>query len=497
VADRGRPTPQDIFGGRIRRAATPARLLAKGASAAALARARALRGDSAEDIAFDPRLVAAAEDMARSLGEMKGAAMKIGQALSFVDVSLIPEEYRTALSILQSDAPPMPFDQVEAVVEEELGAPIGELFDWFSPRAIAAASIGQVHMAHLSEATLRRGTRTTGRDGPVLSGRLADRRGSAGEREVVVKVQYPGVAKAVEADLRNAALLSGVARLGQRMLAGLAGDIDVKAVVDEVRDRIGDELDYRIEAANQQEFADRYRDDAQIGVPDVVFQRSSRRVLTTDYVDALRWSAALEQPEHLRDRWGQAIVRFAYGSVYDHGAINTDTHPGNYLFHEDGRVTFLDFGCVSRINPVQQARLRKLILAEVADDEDAVLAALVEAGLLRRADGFDTDVLLAPLRRALQPMHAPQPFRYTRELLAETIAESLKLRVGVDELKLLQRLEVPREYALLSRATVGVEAVLCHLEAAIDFDELFEGLFGADYRPPARSAPPDDATPTD
>ena len=266
--------------------------------------------------------MAAAEDIARSLGEMKGAAMKIGQALSFVDVSLIPAEYRTALSILQSDAPPMPFEQVEAVVAEELGAPISELFDWFSPKAIAAASIGQVHMAHL--------------DG----------------REVVVKVQYPGVAKAVEADLRNAALLSGIARLGQKMLAGLVGDIDVRALIDEVRERIGEELDYRIEAANQQEFADRFRDDPEIDVPEVVPERSSRRVLTTEYVDALRWSAALEQPQALRDQWGQVIARFSYGSVYVHGAINVDTHPGNYLFHEDGRVTFLDFGCVSRFDAV-------------------------------------------------------------------------------------------------------------------------------------------------
>src|SRR5689334_16913671 len=115
----------------------PARLLAKGAGAAALARARALRGDSAEDIAFDPRLVAAAEDIAKTLGEMKGAAMKIGQALSFVDVSLIPEEYRTALAMLQSDAEPMPFTAVRAVVEDELGAPLSELFEWFSPKAIA------------------------------------------------------------------------------------------------------------------------------------------------------------------------------------------------------------------------------------------------------------------------------------------------------------------------------------------------------------------------
>ena len=395
--------------------------------------------------------------MARSLGEMKGAAMKIGQALSFVDVSLIPQEYRTALSILQSDAPPMPLDQVEAVVQEELGAPIAELFDWFSPKAIAAASIGQVHMAHL------------------------------GDREVVVKVQYPGVAKAVEADLRNAALLSGIARLGQKMLVGLVGDIDVRALIDEIRDRVGEELDYRIEAANQQEFAERFRDDPVIDVPAVVLERSSRRVLTTEYVDALRWSAALEQPQALRDQWGEVIARFAYSSVYVHGAINVDTHPGNYLFHEDGRVTFLDFGCVSRFDPSTLDHIRTMVIALLADDEEAILEALVAMGILRRSDGFDTDVLLAPLRRSLRPMHEAQPFRYSRAFLEETIAEALKLRVGVDELRLLQRLQVPKEYALLVRATVGTEAVLAHLEAAIDFDALFGELFGSDFRPPPRA----------
>jgi predicted unusual protein kinase regulating ubiquinone biosynthesis (AarF/ABC1/UbiB family) len=304
----------------------------------------------------------------------------------------------------------------------------------------------------------------------------------------VVKVQYPGVAKAVEADLRNAALLSGIARIGQKMLAGLVGNIDLRALIDEVRDRVGDELDYRIEAANQQEFAELFRDHPEIDIPEVVPERSSERVLTTEYVDALRWSAALEAPQERRDQWGQVITQFGYRSVYEHGVINADTHPGNYLFHDDGRVTFLDFGCVSRLDDAARGRIRRLSGAMVADDEALILDALVDAGVLRRSDGFDADVLLAPLRRSLTPMHASQPFHYSREFLAETIAEDLKLRVGVDELKLLQRLEVPKEYVLLIRATVGIEAVLCHLEANVDFDQIFPILLGDDYVPPPRDA---------
>jgi predicted unusual protein kinase regulating ubiquinone biosynthesis (AarF/ABC1/UbiB family) len=438
------------LGGRVRRAATPARLLARGATAAAIAQARALRGDSVEDIAADPKLVSAAEDIARELGEMKGAAMKIGQALSVLDVALIPEEYRSALSVLQADAPAMPYDHVVEVVTDELGAPPEELFDFFSPKPIAAASIGQVHMAHV------------------------------GDDELVVKVQYPGVARAVEADLRNAALLSAVARLLQRMTAGLVGDVDVRAVIDEVRDRISDELDYRIEAANQAEFAARFADDPEIDVPAVHDQWSTERVLTTSYVDAMRWSAALEEPQELRDRWGRVLARFFATTLYDHGVVNVDTHPGNYLFHEDGRVTFLDFGCVTRLTEEQRLRTRRLAAALMSGDEDAILDTFVEAGFLRTRSGFDAAALLEPLSNWMRGPRGPQPFRYSRELLSDIIAESMRLRVGINELKLLQRIDVPREHALLGRMSLGTEAVLAHLEATVDFREIYaQHLAGA------------------
>ena len=438
--------PVNELGGRLRRALTPTRLVAQGASAAAFARARALRGDRAEEIALDPRLVAVAEDIARSLGEMKGAAMKIGQALSFVDVTLIPEEYRNALSILQSEAPSMPLDAVERVVADELGAPPNEIFTWFSPQPIAAASIGQVHMAHL------------------------------GDREIVVKVQYPGVARAVEADLRNAALLSTVARLGQRMLGGLVGDIDVRALIDEVRDRVTEELDYRIEADNQRTFAALFRGDPDIHIPAVLPELSTRRVLCSDYVDAMRWSAALREPQEQRDQWGQAIAKFVHTSTLRHGIVNVDTHPGNYLFHEDGHVTFLDFGCVVRFTPAQLERVRGLVRALFIDDDDQILDALVTMGMLQDRDGFKPDALLAPMRRSVQALHAPQPFRYSRELLAEIIAESMKLRIGADELRLLRRLDCPKEYVLLGRSSLGLESVLAHLEAAVDFNKVFDDL---------------------
>lgn len=428
----------------MRRAATPARLLAKGATAAGIAQARALRGDRVEDIATDPKLVAAAEDIARELGEMKGAAMKVGQALSFIDVTLLPEEYRSALSMLQADAPAMPYEHVREVVTDELGAPPEELFDFFSPAPMAAASIGQVHTAHL------------------------------GDDEFVVKVQYPGIAKAVEADLRNAALLSAIARLGQKLLVGLVGDVDVRAMIDEVRERVTEELDYRIEAANQTEFAERFADDEEISVPAVREEFSTRRVLTSEYVDAMRWSAALEAPQALRDRWGEVIARFTTTSLYDVGVCQVDSHPGNYLFHEDGGVTFLDFGCVSRLTDPQRNRVRRVAAALLADDEDEILDACVDAGVLRSREGFGTDALLGPLANALRGARGPQPFTYSTEMLEEIIQEAMRLRVGADELRLLQRVDMPREYVLAGRMLVGMEAILAHLGATIDFRDVWD-----------------------
>lgn len=444
------------LGGRIRRAATPARLLAKGATAAGIAQARALRGDRIDDIATDPKLVAAAEDIARELGQMKGAAMKVGQALSFIDVSLLPEEYRAALSMLQADAPAMPYEHVREVVLDELGAPPEELFDFFSPVPMAAASIGQVHTAHL------------------------------GDEELVVKVQYPGVAKAVEADLRNAALLSAIARLGQKLLGGLVGDIDVRAMIDEVRDRVTEELDYRIEATNQTEFAHRFAGDAEISVPAVREEFSSERVITSEYVDAMRWTAALDAPQDLRDRWGGVITRFSTTSLYDVGVCQVDSHPGNYLFHADGRVTFLDFGCVSRLDDRARRRVRRVAAALIADDEEEILDACVEAGVLRSRDGFGSDALLGPLANALRGARGPQPCTYSKEMLAEIIEEAMRLRVGADELRLLRRVDMPREYVLAGRMLVGMEAILAHLECTIDFREVWDrhltGIIDAEPR---------------
>lgn len=449
--------------GRIRRAATPAKLVVEGAALATIAKARLMRGGGTDDmlaeLSADPRLTKGAERIARQLGEMKGAAMKLGQILSFIDVGMLPEELRGAFEALQADAPPMPYDLVEQVVTEELGAPPDELFDHFSRGPIASASIGQVHMAH------------------------------RGDDELVVKVQYPGVAKAVEADLRNAALLALIGRVVGRLLADLTGRVDTAAVIAELRDRVMEELDYRIEARNQAEFAELWADDPMIDIPDVFPELSTKRVLTTRYVDADRWSQALTAPKELRDRWGLAMARFQWVSLFRDRVTNLDPHPGNYLFHEDGRVTFLDFGACQRFRPDRLEPLVGLFSAATLSSDDAIVEALVDLGILKRAGRFDADLVVRPVRLAVQPAtEEPMPFQFTRSFVAEQMQQAIRLRFGKDELRLMQDLDVPVDLPMVLRITLGTAGILSQMEAAVDFQAVMdEALAGYDAHAPFAS----------
>lgn len=432
--------------GRIKRAVTPTRLVLEGATAVAIAKARLLRGgdtaDMAADLAADRRLARTAERLARELGEMKGAAMKLGQILSFIDVGMLPAEYRDAFAALQADAPAMPFELVEEVVTAELGAPPGQLFTHFSRAPMASASIGQVHMAH------------------------------RGDDELVLKVQYPGVTKAIEADLRNAALFTLLAKVVGRLLAGVAGRVDTTAVIEELRARITEELDYRIEARNQQAFAELWRHDPEVHVPEVVPELSTRRVLTSRYADGGRWSFAVDAPAELRNHWGRAIARFQWVSLFRDGFTNLDPHPGNYLFHDDGTVTFVDFGACQRFDASQLDRLRGLIYAAVDGSDEAIVDALVALGLVtsQGSTTFDPTLITRPVRLAVEPaLHEDQPFRFTRRFVADQVGQAVRLRFGTDELRLLQQLDVPVELPMVLRITLGTAGILSQLDTAVDF----------------------------
>src|SRR5438477_11324158 len=244
-----------------------------------------------------------AEDVAEVLGGMKGAIMKAGQMVSFIAEGL-PPEAQAALATLQADVPPMAPSLAEKVVRDEPGADPEKLFlDW-NPEPLAAASIGQVHKAVMPD------------------GRI-----------VAVKVQYPGVDKAIKSDLDNAEMLYG-------MFASFAlKNMDVKALVDELRARMADELDYRLEARLQQDFADRYRGHPFIHVPDIVPERSAQRVMTSAWVDGLSWAQFEEQAtDDEKQRAAEILFRFAEGSIWHHRVFNGDPHPGNYRFIPGDRI---------------------------------------------------------------------------------------------------------------------------------------------------------------
>ena len=270
------------------------------------------RDEKGREAALERRHIEAAEQIVTALGTMKGAAMKLGQVLSFLDVGLVPEEYRDEfqrkLGELRDAAPKVRFADMRKVIERELEAPLGTLFADFEHEPVAAASIGQVYRATL------------------LDG-----------RDVAVKVQYPGVAQAVRADMQN---LGMILRLMKRVAPG----IDVKATAEEVRSRIGEELDYELEAQHQRSLARIFRGHPFIVVPDVVTALSREKVIVTEFVAGAGFDAIKTMDQATRDRVGEIVFRFFFGCMYRHHQFSGDPHPGNFMLMEDGRVAFLDFG---------------------------------------------------------------------------------------------------------------------------------------------------------
>ncbi len=304
----------------------------------------------------------AAERMARTFGQLKGGAAKIAQLASFIDTDFIPDEYRgvyqAELGKLRSDAPSMPWPDVRCVLDEEWGLPLEKLFEDFDHDAAAAASIGQVHRALLPDG-----------------------------RAVAVKIQYPGMARALAADMSNA-------RLILRMARALAPGLDARAVAEELRERVLEELDYEVEAANQRTFARAYRGHPFIVVPDVITSLSTERVLVTEWIDGVGFDEVrrLSQPE--RDRFGEIVFRFCFGSVYHLQHFNADAHPGNYLLMDDGRVAFLDFGMTKRLAAEQIELEIAAIQAAVENDPRAVRDALADIGYIKRPDRIDAEKLM-------------------------------------------------------------------------------------------------------
>jgi predicted unusual protein kinase regulating ubiquinone biosynthesis (AarF/ABC1/UbiB family) len=414
---------------RITRSARVWRLTARRGAHWAAVKVRGATLDAERRAALEEQFaIRTAEDVARELGDMKGAIMKAGQLIGFIAEGL-PPDAQAALATLQADVAPMSPNLAESVVRDELGADPDKIFlDW-QPIPVAAASIGQVHKAVL-------------RDG----------------REVAVKIQYPGVDHAIRGDLDNAELLYRF--FSSFTLRGL----DVKGLVDELRARMGDELDYEIEAANQIEFAMAYRDHPFIRVPEVVPELSTRRVLTTDWVDGLTWAQFLENATPAaRQRAGEIIFRFAQGSIHRHGIFNGDPHPGNYRFDADGLVTFLDFGLVKRWTPGEWERLAPCLDAIViSHDPDALMRAMVAVGFLPPATGLDPRLVYEYVSSPYVP-YLTDTFTFTRRFVADALAAILDLNGPYAEV--IRTLNMPPSFVILDRVVWGVSALLGRLGA--------------------------------
>ncbi len=410
-----------------------------------LVRLRGRRASEEERARLEAQFaIRTAEDVARELGNMKGAIMKAGQMVSFVAEGL-PAEAQAALATLQADVPPMAPSLAEGVVRAELGDEPDRLFlDW-SPEPVAAASIGQVHRAVLPD------------------GRL-----------VAVKVQYPGVDRAIRSDLDNAELLYG-------LFSSLAlKNLDVQGIVDELRERMADELDYRIEARCQQEFADRYRGHPFIRIPDVVPERSARRVLTSEWVEGMSWAEFSETATwEARQKAAEVLFRFAQGSVHRHGVFNGDPHPGNYRFHPDGSITFLDFGLVKRWTPGELETLSPILDAILDRDPKRTVVALVDAGFLAPDHGLDPDLVWEYVSGPYVP-YIETEFTFTREWVGETLGRTVNINGPYAEV--IRALNLPASYVLLDRVVWGVSALLGRLEASGRWGDLL-----AEYR---KGAPP-------
>jgi predicted unusual protein kinase regulating ubiquinone biosynthesis (AarF/ABC1/UbiB family) len=385
-----------------------------------------------------------AEDVADTLGAMKGVMMKIGQMASYVDGGL-PPAVRHTLARLQDSVPPMSPQLAATVVEEELGAPPEHAFARWDPQPIAAASIGQVHRA------------------VTLDGRA-----------VAVKVQYPGITETIAADLRNVALL-------RRMLRFTAPAQDVDALLTELRDRIGEELDYRREAGNQRLLAAYYDGHPTIHVPAIISELSTRRMVTSELSGGARFAELASWPQHERDLAAETIYRFVFRSLYEVGAFNGDPHPGNYLFQGGGRVTFLDFGLVKHFTPAElQPLLQMARTVCVEHDHEAFRRSLEDAGFLRPGAPLSTQAIVEHLAVFYDTIREPGPLTITGDYASSVARRFFDLRSPV-----AGYISVPRSYVILQRINLGLFAVLGELSATADWRAIAEEIWPFVQGPPS------------
>jgi predicted unusual protein kinase regulating ubiquinone biosynthesis (AarF/ABC1/UbiB family) len=430
---------------RLRRGLAALQLVARGGARYAVSAPRlfAAAGEHRQQLRNDLALQTA-EDVATTLGAMKGVLMKLGQMASYVDDGLSPGVRRT-LSRLQDSVPPMSADLAAQVIREELGADPEQVFARWDPEPIAAASIGQVHRAI------------------TLDGRA-----------VAVKVQYPGIAETIAADLGNVALL-------RRMLRITAPSQDVDALLGELRDRVLEELDYRQEAENQRQFAAYYEGHPTIIVPGIVDELSTRRVVTSELADGVRFAELATWSQRERDLAAETIYRFVFRSLYEMHAFNGDPHPGNYLFHGDGRVTFLDYGLVRHFTPEELKPLAQMArYLCVEHDPEAFRRNLEIAGFLRPDAPLSTEMIVDYMGVFYDTVRESRPLTMTGEYSSAVVRRFFDVRSPVTTYA-----QIPRSYVILQRINLGLFGLLGELTATANWRAIAEEIWPFVLGPPS------------
>ncbi len=369
-----------------------------------------------------------AEALLKLFSGMRGAAMKVGQTLSAVDLGLVPEairpEFQQTLASLQNNAEPVSFAAIEKVVTSDLGEKLSVAFADFEQQPIAAASIGQVHRARLHDG-----------------------------RTVAVKVQYPGIAEAIHADMQNL-------RLGLKLLSAIAPGIDTGAIAEEIRERIIDELDYELEASNHRQMARAYRGHPFIVVPDVVTSLCRERVIVSEFVDGRPFADVRMAPGVDRDRIGEILVRFYLNGPLRHRMLNGDPHPGNALFLDDGRVAFLDFGFFKQLSDPEVEQLLASTRATYAGDSEALLAVVAGLGALP-PDASLAEPFLENYRAIFGWLLAEEPRTITPADTADMMRHYSRMRTEES----FSSLTLPAEHFVLIRAVMVLLGLLGQLDA--------------------------------
>ncbi|MEE8602232.1 ABC1 kinase family protein [Euzebya tangerina] len=424
ASDDGRGNP---LGDRLSRGRNLARFSA-GAGAGLLgARLRDLTGQGGAETAFHAETAAQAAEL---LGSMKGLAMKMGQIASFVDVDLPPEvraAYQQELAALRAQSEPVGVEVIEGVIAEQYGTPAEDVFAVWDPEPVASASIGQVHRATLPDGS-----------------------------DVAVKVQYPGIAEAIESDLDNAELLAPLVKV-------VSPNLKVKPLMLELRDRMSDELDYQREAQYHQAFFDRYDGHPFVRIPAVHLEWCRPRILVTEFVEGQSFEGMLaEADDAAKQRYAEAIYRFSFGSLHRFRLFNGDPHPGNYLFPGDGSVVFLDFGAVKTFTSQMRAMIKRQLAPLWEDDAEGLLAVFDEAGFLPGAKP-DAQRLLDWFKAFNAPILSYEPFTYTQTFAQSVIAMTSDPRAGYSDM--IRRLNLPPDYLVLNRIQWGINSIMALLGA--------------------------------